>query len=90
LPAVSIVAFAFALALELVPAANKLLQLAPFPSMGAKIPVLLAMTVSLFGPHLVDRICVRLFDPGLHRARKASPPLGSEAKGNLVILGALL
>ncbi|CAM9098450.1 unnamed protein product [Laminaria digitata] len=48
------------------------------------------MIVSLVGPLLLDRLCVMLFDPELHRARKAEPPLGSVAKGNLALLGALM
>lgn len=47
-----------------------------FPSVVAKIPVLLAMIVSLVGPLVLDRLCVMLFDPELHVARKATPPMG--------------
>lgn len=47
-----------------------------FPSVAAKIPVVLSMIVSLVGPLFLDRLCVMLFDPELHRARKAEPPLG--------------
>lgn len=54
-----------------------MLEMAVFPSMAAKTSVLLAMATSLVGPLVVDRLCVRLFDPELHKARKAAPPLGS-------------
>lgn len=47
-----------------------------FPSVAAKVPVVLSMIVSLVGPLVLDRLCVMLFDPELHRARKAEPPLG--------------
>ena len=55
----------------------QVLELAVFPSVAAKVPVLLSMVVSLVGPLLLDRLSVMLFDPELHRARKAEPPLGS-------------
>eukprot|EP00752_Nemacystus_decipiens_P017609 g15781.t2 len=90
LPAVSIVAFLFGLVLEIMPRANALLQLKPFPSAAAKLPILAAMIMSLVGPFAVDRACVRLFDPELHKARKAGPPLTSVAKLNLGLLGLLL
>lgn len=44
--------------------------------MAAKLPILASMLVSLLAPLLIDRICVKLFDPELHKARKAGPPLG--------------
>lgn len=58
--------------------ALKVLEMAEFPSQAVKIQILAAMLVSLIGPHLVDRVCVRLFHPELHRVRKAGPPLGKE------------
>lgn len=45
-----------------------------------QIRVVLAMAVSLVGPLAVDRLCVRLFHPELHRARMAGPPLGNEVR----------
>ena len=56
---------------------TQLLELAAFPSVAAKVPVVLSMIVSLVGPLLLDRLCVKLFDPELHSARKAEPPLGT-------------
>lgn len=61
-----------------------MLELAVFPSVAAKVPVLLSMIVSLVGPLLLDRLCVMLFDPELHRARKAEPPLGSVVRKAVV------
>lgn len=52
-----------------------MLELAVFPSVAAKLPVLLSMIVSLVGPLVLDRLCVMLFDPELHVARKAAPPM---------------
>lgn len=57
--------------------ARQVLELAVFPSMETKAPVLLAMLVSLVGPLAVDRLCVMLFDTELHAARKAGPPMGA-------------
>ncbi|CAM9866554.1 unnamed protein product [Ectocarpus sp. 12 AP-2014] len=48
------------------------------------------MLVSLLAPLAVDRLCVKLFDPELHEARKAGPPLGMVEKRNLALLGALV
>ncbi|CAM9535749.1 unnamed protein product [Ectocarpus sp. 4 AP-2014] len=90
LPAVSIVAFCFALVLEIVPPINAVLELKPFPSIAAKLSILGSMLVSLLAPLAVDRLCVKLFDPELHKARKAGPPLGMVEKRNLALLGALL
>ncbi|CAM9834772.1 unnamed protein product [Scytosiphon promiscuus] len=141
LPAVSIVAFCFAVVLEIVPPANavsqcfcpsplhpdafgicnvlfftprsrmaclhtyldvpcvstrswrhylQLLQMAVFPSKVAKLPIVAAMLSSLMAPLAVDRFCVMLFDPDLHKARKAGPPLGREEKKNLALLGVML
>lgn len=44
--------------------------------MRAKLPILASMLVSLAAPLLIDRVCVRMFDPELHKARKAGPPTG--------------
>lgn len=48
--------------------------------MMAKLPILACMLVSLVAPLVVDRICVKVFDPELHKARKAGPPLGPEVR----------
>eukprot|EP00903_Cladosiphon_okamuranus_P019215 g17669.t1 len=90
LPSVSIVACCFALVLEIMPRANELLQLQAFPSAAAKLPILAAMIVALAGPLAVDRLCVKLFDPELHKARSAGPPLKHTEKLNLGLLGLLL
>lgn len=65
---------------------EKLLELAAFPSAGAKLPILASMIVSSVGPFAVDRLCVRLFDPELHKARKAGPPLTSVVRNNFLTL----
>lgn len=54
----------------------QVLELKPFPSIAAKLSILGSMLVSLLAPLAVDRLCVKLFDPELHKARKAGPPLG--------------
>lgn len=64
---------------------EKLLELAAFPSAGAKLPILVSMIMSLVGPFAVDRLCVRLFDPELHNARKAGPPLTSVVRNNIIL-----
>ncbi|CAM9874653.1 unnamed protein product [Ectocarpus sp. 6 AP-2014] len=68
----------------------QVLELKPFPSIAAKLSILGSMLVSLLAPLAVDRLCVKLFDPELHKARKAGPPLGMVEKRNLALLGALL
>ncbi|CAN0026364.1 unnamed protein product [Pylaiella littoralis] len=69
---------------------TQLLELGVYPSMRAKLPILASMLVSLAAPLLIDRACVRMFDPELHKARKAGPPTGPVEKRNLVLLGVLL
>lgn len=57
---------------------SQLLQMKAYPSKVAKLPIVAAMLTSLMAPLAVDRFCVMLFDPALHKARKTGPPLGRE------------
>mmetsp|Transcript_2404 Transcript_2404/g.6463 ORF Transcript_2404/g.6463 Transcript_2404/m.6463 type:complete len:444 (-) Transcript_2404:177-1508(-) len=93
----AVTAGVFVCAFEVVPQLNDLLKLVPMPSPEFRNSILTALTISVLGSHLWDRLCVAVFAPrllwvGYVDAWRAAPPLKSQLAwwGKYGVLGGMV